>query len=45
MVDLILVNLETQISCRSGWGKYYNNDPVKFLGTDKNDESTLKFPG
>ena len=30
---------------RSGWDEYYYKDPVKFLGTDKNDEDSLKFPG
>ena len=30
---------------RSGWGKYYYSSPLQFLGTDKNDEDCLKFPG
>jgi len=30
---------------RSGWGKYYHSNPVEFLGTDKNDESELRYPG
>lgn len=30
---------------RSGWGQYYYSDPVKYIGTDKDDAQFLSFPG
>merc|ERR1712051_1060353 len=30
---------------RSGWGEYYHNDPVKYLGTDSGDLDKMVFPG
>jgi len=36
---------QCMVLLRSGWGQYYYSDPVKFIGTDKNDEDFLSFPG
>jgi len=30
---------------RAGWGQYYYKDPVKFLGTESDQEQNLEFPG